>query len=102
MLPTPKNDYEIVVPDEEGEGEGEEGAGKGSRMEDKEDLDRKAAQLAAAKQMEAFKKLCKAVQRNLPRPFDVNELILRPPGMDLTDLQKVIWFCCGDYCSIAY
>lgn len=89
-LPTPKNDYEIVVPDDENEADMEDGFRKGSKLEDKEELDRRSAEEAAARRMEEFKKLCKAVQRNLPRPMDVNELILRPPGMDLNDLQKVL------------
>jgi pre-mRNA-splicing factor CDC5/CEF1 len=88
-LPTPKNDYEIVVPEDEDDVEMDDGSRKGSKLEDKEELDRRAAEEAATRRMEEFKKLCKAVQRNLPRPMDVNELILRPPGMDLNDLQKV-------------
>ncbi|XP_021950425.1 cell division cycle 5-like protein [Folsomia candida] len=87
-LPTPKNDYEIVVPDDDAEVDGEDGLRKGSKLEDKEELDRRVAEEAQAKRMEEFKKLCKAVQRNLPRPMDVNETILRPPGMDLTALQR--------------
>lgn len=87
-LPTPKNDYEIVVPEDE-EMDAEDGMSKRNRIADKEDLDRKAMEEEQARRMEEFKKLCKAVQRNLPRPMDINETILRPPGMELTDLQKV-------------
>jgi pre-mRNA-splicing factor CDC5/CEF1 len=88
-LPAPKNDYEIVVPEDETEMDTEDGMGASNRIADKDDIDRKAAAEAAAKRMEEFKKLCQAVQRNLPRPMDVNESSLRPPGMDLNDLQKV-------------
>jgi pre-mRNA-splicing factor CDC5/CEF1 len=89
-LPEPKNDYEIVVPDDEDEMDTDDAEAKArSKLEDKADVDRKAADEAHAKRMEEFKKLCKAVQQNLPRPMDVNESILRPPGMELSDLQKV-------------
>lgn len=42
------------------------------------------------------------VQRDLPRPVDVNMAVLRPPHTDppLTDLQKVSCvdcFCCRSY-----
>lgn len=96
-LPTPKNDYEIVVPDDDAEVDGEDGLRKGSKLEDKEELDRRVAEEAQAKRMEEFKKLCKAVQRNLPRPMDVNETILRPPGMDLTALQRVPYILLQSY-----
>jgi len=43
-----------------------------------------------------------AVQRDLPRPVDVNMAVLRPPHTDppLTELQKVscvYCFCCRSY-----
>jgi len=88
-LPVPKNDYEIVVPEDENDMDTDDNDAKGkAKLEDKEEIDRRAAEDAQAKRMEEFKKLCKAVQRNLPRPLDVNESILRPSGMDLNDLQK--------------
>ena len=38
-----------------------------------------------------MKRRSHAVQRNLPRPSDVNDRVLRPPDMlpDLNSLQKV-------------
>lgn len=89
-LPTPKNDYEIFVPEDD-LNEGEDGSrDKSSRPEDKEDIEKRDEAEKKRRRMEEFKKLCKAVQRDLPRPLDVNMTILRPPGMDqLTDLQKV-------------
>lgn len=40
-----------------------------------------------------MKKRSQAVQRNLPRPMDVNHAVLRPPNLDtpLTELQKVYY-----------
>ncbi|CAB4060900.1 CDC5L [Lepeophtheirus salmonis] len=65
-LPQPKNDFEIVVPQEE--------------EDDNEKKKREAD----------FRKRSQAVQRSLPRPLDVNHSVLRPLNSEppLTDLQK--------------
>lgn len=91
-LPTPKNDYEIYVPEDDLKDGDESATDKSSRIEDKEDIEKRNEAEKKQKRMEEFKKLCKAVQRDLPRPMDVNMTILRPPGMEqLNDLQKVTY-----------
>ncbi|CAL8079438.1 unnamed protein product [Orchesella dallaii] len=89
-LPVPKNNYEIFVPEDDLK-EGEDATtDKSSRIEDKEDIEKRNEAEKKKKRMEEFKKMSKAVQRDLPRPMDVNMTTLRPPGMDqLTDVQKV-------------
>ena len=90
-LPAPKNDYEIIIPEDEAD-EGKDGEGAGSkRMDDQEDIEKRKAAEKQRQREEEFKKLCQAVQRDLPRPLDVNSTVLRPSGMEaqLTDIQKV-------------
>lgn len=89
-LPTPKNDYEIVVPEDE---HGGESGGQGGRpmVEDQADLDDRAESDRERERQEELKLRSKAVQRSLPRPYDVNSNIMRPSGPNdapLTELQK--------------
>ncbi|KAJ9592544.1 hypothetical protein L9F63_015779 [Diploptera punctata] len=87
-LPTPRNDYEIVVP--ESEEEMEPHVETGNTIEDQADVDaRYLAELKAKREME-MKSRSQPVQRDLPRPVEVNMAVLRPPHTDppLTDLQK--------------
>ncbi|KAL8617339.1 CDC5 cell division cycle 5-like protein [Nucella lapillus] len=94
-LPTPKNDYEIVVPEDEQtqvEAEAADGAGGGRRaVVDQADLDsRKEAELERRRQ-EEMKRRSQAVQRDMPRPRDINGAIMRPSGPNdppLTELQR--------------
>ncbi|KAL8617506.1 hypothetical protein ACOMHN_064791 [Nucella lapillus] len=94
-LPTPKNDYEIVVPEDEQtqvEAEAADGAGGGRRaVVDQADLDsRKEAELERRRQ-EEMKRRSQAVQRDMPRPGDINGAIMRPSGPNdppLTELQR--------------
>lgn len=85
-LPTPKNEYEIVVGEDDLK-DLHETEDVSSIRTDQADLDRlKAEQLAA--EAEAERKLqSQAVQRDLPRPIDVNSGILRPTT-DLNELQR--------------
>lgn len=88
-LPAPKNDYEIVVPEDEARPDGE--SMDTGRVEDQADLDaRKEAELERRRQ-EEMKRRSQSVQRDLPRPGDINSAIMRPSGPNdppLTDLQK--------------
>ncbi|KAK0064476.1 cell division cycle 5-like protein [Biomphalaria pfeifferi] len=89
-LPAPKNDYEIVVPEDE---QGQEGDSQGGRrvVEDQADLDERAEWEKEQKRLAELKLRSLPVQRNLPRPFDVNTNIMRPSGPNdppLTELQK--------------
>ncbi|BES87296.1 cell division [Nesidiocoris tenuis] len=88
-LPTPKNDYEIVVPDDEMVGADNDQASMKDEIEDQSDIDaRRQAELAAQREKE-LKSRSQVIQRGLPRPADVY-IVLRPPNTDppLTDLQK--------------
>ncbi|XP_043992783.1 cell division cycle 5-like protein isoform X2 [Gambusia affinis] len=86
-LPVPKNDFEIVLP-ENAEKELEETEMESGFVEDSADIEaRKQAQRDAEREKE-LKLRHTSVQRNLPRPTEVNESVLRPASMEpLTDLQ---------------
>ncbi|CAJ1066765.1 cell division cycle 5-like protein [Xyrichtys novacula] len=86
-LPVPKNDFEIVLP-ENAEKELEETEMETGFIEDSADIEaRKQAQRAAEKEKE-LKLRHTAVQRNLPRPTEVNESVLRPASSEpMSDLQ---------------
>jgi pre-mRNA-splicing factor CDC5/CEF1 len=86
-LPAPKNDFEIVVPDEENE---EMPENVEMSIEDQADLD--AANIAAEKERQRKAMLLRSqvIQRNLPRPLEVNSSILRLPNemQGLNEYQK--------------
>lgn len=87
-LPKPRNDYEIVIPEES-----EENVQMNvdvDYVEDAEDVEiKRRAEMEALREAE-MKKRSLAVQRDLPRPLDVNHAVLRPPNLDtpLSELQK--------------
>lgn len=87
-LPTPKNDYEIVVPDDDQEEEPSESAS--ISVEDQADID--AKRIAAQKERQRQEMLLRSqvIQRDLPRPLDINSSVMRPPNEmhGLNDLQK--------------
>jgi pre-mRNA-splicing factor CDC5/CEF1 len=87
-LPAPKNDYEIVVPDDEQEEELMESAA--ISVEDQADID--AKRIAAEKERLRKEMLLRSqvIQRDLPRPLDINASVLRPTSEmhGLNDLQK--------------
>ncbi|XP_069584325.1 cell division cycle 5-like protein [Ranitomeya imitator] len=88
-LPTPKNDFEIVLP-ENAERELEERDQEDSFIEDEADVEARKQAVRDAQRAKELKQRHKAVQKDLPRPSEVNETILRPPNVEppLTDLQK--------------
>lgn len=89
-LPTPKNDFEILVPEDMVEG-GEDAGDRHMFIEDQAELDDRAEADRLARLEEELKLQSHSVQRDLPRPLDVNENILRdvgPGDPPLTDLQK--------------
>lgn len=87
-LPTPKNDYEIVVPDDEQEEDTMESASMS--VEDQADIDSK--RVAAEKERLRKEMLLRSqvIQRDLPRPIEINSSVLRPVNemQGLNDLQK--------------
>ncbi|KAJ6638555.1 Cell division cycle 5-like protein [Pseudolycoriella hygida] len=87
-LPAPRNDYEIVVPeDEDGNFEMTD---VNTIVEDQADVDARYVAEEKAKRAAELARRSQVVQRDLPRPMDINTTILRPPGEmhNLTDLQK--------------
>lgn len=86
-LPAPKNDYEIVVPEDEEEAQEKQDE---RIVEDQADIDARheAEQRAKAEREMALRS--QVIQRDFPRPHEVNMAVLRPPheSQSLTELQK--------------
>jgi len=88
-LPAPKNDYEIVVP-EDNDDNVEMADDDNTYIEDQSDVDNRKIEAARQAAEAALAKRSSAVKRSLPRPIDVNHTVLRPLNSDppLNDLQK--------------
>ena len=88
-LPAPKNDYEIVVP-EDNDDNVEMTDDDNTYIEDQADVDNRRLEAAREAAEAALAKRSTAVKRNLPRPLDVNHSVLRPLNSDppLNELQK--------------
>jgi len=76
-LPKPKNDYELVLPEEEQERIAELVDEAGSLIEDAADRQAKMQALKAAEEQKALARRSQAIQRGLPRPVDLDEQRLR-------------------------
>ncbi|CAF1010101.1 unnamed protein product [Rotaria sp. Silwood1] len=90
-LPKPKNDYEIVLPDTTDQTNDDDQMDTiNIKDEDQADIDQRKLEEKRRKQHEHFKRQTQVVQRNLPRPNDINLTILRPANAEgpMTDLQK--------------
>ncbi|TRY78786.1 hypothetical protein TCAL_11803 [Tigriopus californicus] len=87
-LPQPKNDFEIVVPENEEDTDVTED--DHTWVEDQAELDQQTEEEYRKRREQELKRRSQAVQRDLPRPLDMNETILRPLNSDppLTALQK--------------
>ncbi|KAL7873074.1 hypothetical protein AOLI_G00121450 [Acnodon oligacanthus] len=88
-LPLPKNDFEIVLP-ENAERELEEPEVDESFVEDAADIELRKQAAREAEREKELRQRHTAVQRSLPRPSEVNETILRPQNVEppLTELQQ--------------
>lgn len=86
-LPTPKNDYEIVVPENEEEVTEETAP---QLVEDQADVEARKDEEERIKLAQELALRSQVLQRSLPRPQDVNMTVLRPPSEShsLTELQK--------------
>lgn len=86
-LPAPKNDYEIVVPENEEEMLEENVQ---QTIEDQADVEARREEEERIKAALELALRSQVMQRSLPRPQDVNMSVLRPPSEShsLTDLQK--------------
>lgn len=87
-LPTPRNDYEIVVPEDETDNV--DNASSEPFIEDQTDIDARIVAEEKAIIAAELAKRSKVIQKDLPRPLDINTTILRPSSdiAGLTDLQK--------------
>jgi len=88
-LPAPRNDYEIVVP-EDNEDNTEMADDDNTYIEDQGDVDERGMEIARVAHELAMSRRSTAVKRDLPRPMDMNHAVLRPLHADppLNDLQK--------------
>ncbi|XP_062863914.1 cell division cycle 5-like protein [Trichomycterus rosablanca] len=88
-LPLPKNDFEIVLP-ENAEKEMEEPEVDESYVEDAAEIEFRKQAARDAEREKELRQRHTAVQKSLPRPSEVNETILRPQNVEppLTDLQQ--------------
>uniref|UniRef100_A0A1I8M1Y0 Myb-like DNA-binding protein n=1 Tax=Musca domestica TaxID=7370 RepID=A0A1I8M1Y0_MUSDO len=89
-LPAPRNDYEIVVPDDSNDIAPSEPSDEVAMIEDQADVDARIVAEQEAKRKRELEKRSQVIQRTLPRPTEVNTKILRPPTdkQNLTELQK--------------
>lgn len=87
-LPLPRNDYEIVVPEESMDNEN--GAAINEFIEDQSDADTRLAEEERASEFSETVRRSQVIQKQLPRPFEINTTILRPPSdmIGLTELQR--------------
>ncbi|KAM3863333.1 cell division cycle 5-like protein [Diretmus argenteus] len=86
-LPVPKNDFEIVLP-ENAEKELEETETETGFIEDASEIQLRKQAIRDAEIEKELKLRHISVQRNLPRPSEVNESVLRPASLEpLSDLQ---------------
>lgn len=86
-LPTPANDFEIVVPDQDPDHLGEKDVGEMS-VEDQADVDARREADIEAKRLAELARRSQSVQRDFPRPQSINKSVLRPSDAQYTDLQK--------------
>ncbi|XP_041970783.1 cell division cycle 5-like protein [Aricia agestis] len=84
-LPTPRNDYEIVVPETEGEEPSE--AAAAPAVEDQADADARLMRESEEKRLAALALRSTAIQKNCVRPVEVNASVVRTGG-PMTPLQK--------------
>uniref|UniRef100_A0AAG5CV30 Pre-mRNA-splicing factor CDC5/CEF1 n=1 Tax=Anopheles atroparvus TaxID=41427 RepID=A0AAG5CV30_ANOAO len=90
-LPTPRNDYEIVVPDNETDEAADDAAMDLEQMvPDQADVDEKRKRHKLVQEAKELSLRSQVIQRELPRPLDINTTVLRPANEmhGLTDLQK--------------
>ncbi|XP_064546349.1 cell division cycle 5-like protein [Drosophila montana] len=87
-LPTPRNDYEIVVPEQEDSEPME--TGTEPAIEDQADVDARLLAEQEAQRQRELAKRSQVIQRSLPRPTEVNTKILRPQSekQNLTEQQQ--------------
>ncbi|XP_072035693.1 cell division cycle 5-like protein [Amphiura filiformis] len=88
-LPAPRNDFEIVVPEHDDDMKEDTGVDPGY-IEDAADIEARRLAMQEAQRLRELKMRSQAIQRELPRPTEVNASILRPKEYDapMSELQK--------------
>ncbi|KAL2726745.1 cell division cycle 5-like protein [Vespula squamosa] len=87
-LPAPRNDYEIVVPEDETIDENTSTPAN-DIVEDQADIDARQQQELLEQKKRELARRSQVIQRDLPRPVEVNMSILRPfVETPLTDMQR--------------
>lgn len=88
-LPRPKNDYEIVVPEQE-DVEGGAVGDESTSVEDQSDVDQRRVEEFQRQRALELRQRSQVIQRDLPRPFEINMSILRPSGdmQNLNEMQR--------------
>ncbi|EAT38672.1 AAEL009469-PA [Aedes aegypti] len=89
-LPTPRNDYEIVVPENETDEPTDDGTGGEPMIADQADVDALRKQEQRARDAKELSLRSQVIQRELPRPLEINMTVLRPSNEmhGLTELQR--------------
>ncbi|XP_015122369.1 cell division cycle 5-like protein [Diachasma alloeum] len=85
-LPAPKNDFQIVIPENESQ---EDGASNQMDLgvEDQADVDARKQQELLEQRAREIAKRSQVIQRGLPRPTEVNLNILKPVDVSLKNLK---------------
>lgn len=87
-LPTPRNDYEIVIPEDNLADQSENV--NVPFIEDQSDADSRSINEQKLQEELALKRRSQVIQKSLPRPIEINTTILRPSSdmIGLTELQR--------------
>ena len=90
-LPAPRNDFEIVVPDDEPAPEEASAGSQADLVPDQADVEARREQDERERRERELRARSQTLQRNLPRATEVNASVLRPANVEppLSELQKV-------------
>ncbi|XP_031623227.1 cell division cycle 5-like protein [Contarinia nasturtii] len=85
-LPQPRNDYEIVVPEDAQVEDGD--TTQTQQIEDQSDVDLRSIEEDRLLKAAELVRRSQVIQKDLPRPFEINTTILRP-STDMTGLTEL-------------
>ena len=90
-LPAPRNDFEIVVPDDEPAPEEASSGSRADLVPDQADVEARREQDERERRERELRARSQTLQRGLPRATEVNPSVLRPANVEppLSELQKV-------------
>lgn len=89
-LPAPKNDYEIVMPDDDEQDLNEKNDQLENVPMDQAEIDELRSVMEIERRKKELEKRSQVIQQGLPRPVDINTTVLRPPSemQGLNELQR--------------